>query len=1064
MEFRILGPVELRDGDRSHPLGSPKERCVLAILLWELGNPVAVGKLVDWVWDENVPDQPTESVYSYVSRLRGRLRAASSDDGDRRLRRHSGYYTLEVDPETVDLHRFRRLRVQARAAADSGDDELAVSLLHEAERLWRGVPLAGLTNAWAERVRVSLEEERLAVVRLRIELELRLGHHNDLVSEISDLAAQHPYDEALIEHHMTALYRSGRQADALEAYRRIHRLYLDEQGRQPGLALRTLHERMLKEDPGLAGERSVRSVAQDLPTSISLPRDNPEFTGRAAELAKLFALLEPGIDRSAAIVVAITGMPGSGKSTLAIHTAYLLREQYSRQLYLDLHTHDQQQDPVDPAAGLGILLRSLGVPPDRIPATLEERAILWRTQLATRPTLIVLDDASDPDQIRPLLPGAGGCLVLITCRRRMVGLPGVFWSYLGPLPIDEAVTLFRRIAGRERVTEEADVASIVRLRGCLPLAIQLEANRFRNHPAWSVADLLTRLEASRHRLRMGHVEDREVAASFELSHQYLTSDQRRLFRRISLHPGAEFSVFAASAVMGGTSPVATEEALEVLLDYHLIEERELGRYAFHDLIREYARHHAVVDEEDAELRQAAGRMLDFYLHMAEQAVSAVFPFHRRLSTELVIAPDSLPSLTSTADYRRWVEVERTNLVSIVHYAARNNWVRHAGLLPHMLARFLDMWGYWEDAATLHRLAARVWHDAGDADDEASALIELCIILARTGQDAEALQCAQSALAIFRRTGNQVGEADALDRMGIVYGLSSRHSEALSCHDEALAIRVRLHDRHGEADALGHIGISLWNISRYGDALRYFNRALLLYRDTGDSRGEASVLNNMADTQRHLGFYEEALELYQQALTITRDIGERQGEAILLSNIGNVFLRTGRHGESVVYYRRALIVYRGIGDRRCEVDALNNIGAAYQVSGHYTQALVQHQKALVLARELAEPAKEVRSLSNMGSAQLGDSKFLSAANDYRAALELSALIGDPYEEGLAEDGLGSVLLRIEGSASARQHWQKALSLFEPIGVPEAATVRSRLLAIDAVSTGAVHIDKARGHCA
>jgi tetratricopeptide (TPR) repeat protein/DNA-binding SARP family transcriptional activator len=1052
VEFRILGPVELRVGDQSYPLGSPKERCVLAILLWDLGLPVATGTLIERVWGQDLPDRPHACLYGYVSRLRRRLREASGNYGGPGLRWHSGYYTLDAKSESVDLFQFRRLRVQARAIADSGDAGQAASLLRDAEKLWRGEPLAGLSGAWADRVRLGLAEERLAAVRHRVELELRLGRHADLVGEISALAAQHPFDQALAGQLMIALYRSGRQAEALETYRRLRRRLSAELGSDPGSGLRILHERMLNDDPELGAE-IARPTTSSTPAN-SLPRDNPDFSGRVAELNTLFGVLKPNskLTRSVVTVLAISGMPGVGKSTLAIHTAHILRDRYPHQLYLDLHTHHPTQEPVDPASGLGILLRTLNVAPARIPATLQERTALWRTQLANRRTLIVLDDANDADQIRPLLPGVGDCLVLITCRRRMIGLPGIFWLQLNTLPIDEAVTLFTQVAGPDRVTDTTAAASVARLCGCLPLAIHLTGNRFRNHPAWSVADLVSRLHHSRHLLDEIHTEDREVAASFELSHQYLTNGQQRLFRRIALHPGVDFSIHAANAAAGDESFAATEQTLDALLDYHLVEEHAPGRFTFHDLIRKYARHRALADEKNMDQRLVVHQILDYYLYVAERAASTVYPFHRRLAARLTHIPAAPPLLSTKADFQEWVAAERINLVAIVHYAVQNNWVQHAGLLPHMLAQFLDTWGYWEDAVALHHLAVRMWHETGDAHGEASALIDLCFALGRTGRHKPGLQCAQSALDMFRTQGDQMGEADALDRMGIILWQASRYQEALSCHADALAIRIAIQDRHGEADAFSHSAMSLWHTNRYTEALNYLRKALEIYREIDDPRGEGTTLNNIADMQRHLGFYEEALDRYQQALVISRDIGDRQGEAILFSNIGNVCLHTGRLGESVNYYRKALSVYRDIGDRRCEADALDDIGAAFQLSGHFSEALIHHQKALVLARELAEPYKEVRSLSNMGNAELADNKYLSAADDYRAALELSLQIGDAYQEGLAEDGLGSVLLHTEGDAAARRHWQKALGLLERLGVPEAEVVRNRLQTINVVPSG------------
>jgi DNA-binding SARP family transcriptional activator/tetratricopeptide (TPR) repeat protein len=1047
VEFRILGPVELWANGQRHDLGSPKERCVLSILLWRLGEPISTDALVDLVWGGNPPDRALTSLYAYVSRLRKVLKRATGEDRAW-LRRRSGYYALDADLGTVDLHQFRELRGQARAAVDHDDDARAAVLLHEAEKLWRGTPLAGLSGTWAERVRKRLEEERLGVIRDRIKTELRLGRHAVLVGEISELAVQHPFDQELVEHLMVVLYRCGRQAEALETYRRTHHHLVSEVGSEPRSSLRALHQRMLAGDPAL--DQALAPAVRREARPNSLPRDIPHFTGRAAELDELFGLIDAESGHGAVTVVAINGMTGVGKSTLAIHAAHLLGDRYPDRFYLHLHTHDPIEDPIDPAAGLGTLLRTLGVPPEGIPGTLEERATLWRTRLANRRALILLDDADDPDQIRPLLPGSPGCLVLITCRRRMIGLPGVFWLSLGTMQQDEAVSLFACIVGAERAYDHAAIAEVVRMCGYLPLAIQLAGGRLRHHPGWSITDLASRFSGGQHRLSEISGWDHEIASSLELSYRYLMSAHKKLFRQLALHPGTEFSVHAAAAA-GNVSLAATEQALDSLLDHYLLEERGPGRYAFHDLIREYAYALSLREDSEPDRRRAVHQMLDYYLCLVDRADRLVYPFHRRVDVQLNNIPANMPPLSNRDDSRKSVEIERANILRVMHYAARQGWPTHAALMPHVLVKFLDTWGFWEDAAIALRLAVRTWREASDSTGEARALTELCFILGRTGGYVEALECADHALSIFRAQGDRVGEAEIRDCKGLILWQSSRYHEALTCHDEALATWRSINDRHGEADALSHGAIPLWHTSRYGDALKRFHQALALYREIGDIQGEGNSLNNIAEIQQHLGYYDEALDHYQQALIILRDIGNRQREAIMSNNIGNLCQRAGRYDESLKHYRKALSIYRDIGDRRCEADALNNIGAAFRRAGHHGEALIDHQKALVLAHELAEPYQEARAHCSIGDVHLQTGNYGAALDDYRSALELSRQIGDVYQEALAHDGFGSVMLHTEGPPAARKHWRKALDLFEQIGVPEADAVRGRLGAADATAS-------------
>jgi DNA-binding SARP family transcriptional activator len=1051
VEFRILGPIELWVNGQRYDLGSPKERCVLAILLWRAGQPVSSDSLIDFVWGGNPPDSALDSLYAYISRLRKALKSAVGEDRAW-LRQRSGYYTLDAGADTLDLSQFRELRNQGRAAVERGDDERAAALLHEADNRWRGAPLTGLSGTWAEGVRARLEEERLDAIRDRIECELRLGRHAALIGEVSHLVAQHPFDQALVSHLMIALYRAGRLSDALETYRRTYSRLVEEIGSEPVAALRILHQRMLNADPALdePPARQLPSEPKPAPKPDGLPRDNPHFTGRAAELEQLFDLINAESGRGSVTVVAISGMAGVGKSTLAIHAAHLLGDRYPDRFYLHLHTHDPIEEPVDPAAGLATMLRTLGTPPGELPSTLEERATLWRTKLVNRRALIVLEDADSAEQIRPLLPGSSSCLVLITCRRRMIGLPGIFWVPLDVMCPEEAASLFVRVAGSERVQDPSAISRIAGMCGYHPLAIQLAASRFRNHPAWSIADLAARLLRSQQRIGEISAEDRELAGSLDLSYRYLTSDQQRLLRHLALHPGLDFSAYAAAAATASGSLPATERALDVLLDHHLLEEREPGRFTFHDLVREYACQLSELEDTEQDRRRTVNRMLDYYLFLADQADRVAYPFHRRLDAIYTYIPAILPPCTGRDDARKSVAAERANLLRVMQYADRHGWPAHAAGLPHVLAQFLDTWGYWEDAAVAHRLAVRIWRETGNRAGEARALTELCFILSRTSGYAEALECAYEALSIVRAQADRVGEAGILDGMGIILWQSSRFREALSRHDEALAIWRSIHDQHGEADALGHGAIPLLHISRYEDALTRLNQALLIYQETGDPSGEANALNNIAEVQQRRGFHDEAFDYYQRVMIILRELGDRQREAILLNNIGNLCQDAGQYDRSLTHYRNALRIYRDIGDRRCESDALNNIGMAFYHVGHYGEALNHHHKALVLAHELAEPYQEARSHRGTGNVHLETGNHTAALNDYRSALEISKRIGDVYQEALAEDGVGNVLLHTEGGAAARVHWRKALDLFEQIGVPEATSVRDRLRATGATA--------------
>jgi tetratricopeptide (TPR) repeat protein/DNA-binding SARP family transcriptional activator len=1037
----MLGPVELLSGGKSHEMNSRKERSVLALLLWEVGRPVPAETLVSRIWGDDAPDRASELLHQNVSRLRRALRNAGGTG--RELPNRSGSYVLEVSRQDVDAWRFRALRDEARAAAASGDDQLAVTLYTEADALWRGIPLDGLDGDWVEGIRARLNEERLHAAEHRIQAGLQLGFHADLVGEIADLARQNPPNEALLELHLRALYGSGRQSEALNAYIQAEHRWREDFGGSLGSALRDLHQLMLHDDPTLRAAapstavplRAAAPVAMPPPARPSIvPRDNPDFTGRAAELAMLSSWLGSDSAQSTVPVVVISGMAGVGKSALAVHVAHSLRERYPDQLHLALHGHDAHGGPLEPTAALGTLLRMLGVHDLAIPADTEDRAALWRLMLNGRRALIILDDALDADQVLPLLPGAPGSLVLVTTRRRTLSLPGMLPLSLAPMPPADASALFIRTADIAGVADQSAVARVLRLCGYVPLEIQLAGSRLRGHPAWSVSDLASRLGDMRS-------DDRTMTAALALSHRYLTAGQQQLFRWLTLDPGDSFSVHAAAAMAADPSPATTQHTLDMLFDYHLIEEPASGRFVFHDLVREYA---AALAGPEPDQRLAMGRLLDYYVCLADRADRVVHPFGRRLPLPRdIVAPPALPPLSTRGECMARLETDRTNLLGSARYAAIEGWPVQAGLLAQLLGGFLDGWGEWADAIHLHRLAVAAWRTTGNAAGEATALVDLAFILGRTGQHAEADECAQAALTAAQSASDPGCEAAALDTLGVIASVSARYAEALDYHDQAIPIWCGLGDRHGEADALNRSGMPLACLGRHQDAVRRAEQALAIYRELGDLQGETKALNNLGGMQQNAHCYDEALASYEQAMMTFRDIGDRQSEAIALSNIGDIRQLSGHHEEALRNYRTALDIFRDIGDRRSEAETLNGMAAAFTGTGDNQAALGHYEKALVLASELAERHTQAVSHLGIGAVHLATGQSDSAADDYRIALKLSQEIADPVQEGHALDGLGWALLDTKGATEAREHWRSALTIFETVGSPEADDIRARL---------------------
>ena len=724
MEFRVLGPIELWSAGRQCDLGPARARRVLAILLLTPRTIVPAEALIDRLWDTQPPPKARESLSVYIARLRASLRLAVGDSV--RLAGRARGYVLDIDPEAVDVHRFRRLRRQADALAASGDYDHAAALLREADGLWRGQALAGIPGDWVARMRDSLEEERRAAILERVECELELGRHADLVGELHHLLAQYPLDETFIAHQMAALYWSGRPGEALSLYRETRRLLIDEQGTEPGPMLSDLHQRILCRDPQLAvrapAQRPGRAARPD-----TLPPETVEFVGRSPELG---LLTEEHGDTPQVNV--IEGMPGVGKTALAVHAARTVSGQYpDGLLYLDFHGHDSARPSLDPAEALHRLLRMLIVPATQIPDAIGERTALWQAQLSRRRVVVILDDADRLDQIRPLLPVTGACLVLITTRRRLPDLEGARTLTLDVLTVDDAVTLFQRIAGPGRAQDDEEVAAAVGLCGRLPLAIQLTAGRLaQDHPP-RLADLIEELSQPTAQLGGAGAASPEVISAFDLSYRALEPDHQRFFRRLGVSPCAYLSLHAAAA-LDGCSLAEAEKAIAALIDHHLLARAPADQFCFHNLIRGYAAVRAIRDDPEPEQRQAVARLLDFYLHTADQADRVLHPFRRRMPVSVTHRPAASPALGTPEDAAGWLESEWRNILRAAHHAGRHEWKRKCADLIHVLADFVEIMAYWDEAIASHTLALQACRDLGDPARIAQASLELSVVSQQTG--------------------------------------------------------------------------------------------------------------------------------------------------------------------------------------------------------------------------------------------------------------------------------------------------------------------------------------------
>jgi len=1029
MEFRTLGPIELWSAGQPQDLGSARLRCVLSVLLLAPRTIVPAETLIDRVWDTRPPPKARESLSVYIARLRASLRQAV---GDRvQLAGRTRGYILDVDPEAIDVHQFRGLRRQADALAASGDYGQAVALLRQADDLWHGPALAGIRGDWVERMRDSLEEERRAALLERVECELELGRHADLVGELHHLLALYPLDETFIGHQMTALYRSGRPGDALSLYRDTRQRLIEEQGTEPGPGLADLHQRILGRDAALAASPvsqrpvSQRPVSQPpvrMAPAETLPTETARFVGRAAELAEL---VQP--HGSGPQVIVVEGMPGVGKSALAVHAARQLSDQYpDGQLYLSLHSHDGGSPPLDAAEALHRLLRMLSVPADQIPDLLGDRVAQWRAQLSRRQAVVVLDDATQPDQIRPLLPVTGQSLVLVTTRRRLLGLGDARTLTLDVLSRDDAVALFRRDASDEIGRDADQVTTVVNLCGRLPLAIQLTAGRAARDQAVRLGDLIDELSQSPARLGGAVAASPEVISAFDLSYRALEPDHQRFFRRLGVSPCASFGLPAAAALAGATLAEA-EKAVATLLDHHLLARAEGDRYRFHDLIRGYAAVRAARDDPDAEQRQAIGRLLDYYLDATARAREA---------------------LGTREDATAWLEAEWRDILQAVRHGGRHEWKGQCADLTHLLADFLEIKACWDDAESAHSQALRAARDLGDPARIARASLDLSAVYQQVGRHDASRVPAEEAAGIYRSLADRVGEAEAVDRIGMAFQRVARSREALAYFDEARMLYEEAGDRLGVAGALGHAGIARWHLGRGSEALNQLKEAVSLYREAGDRRGEGKALNNLGRIYLYCGYHRDALKAYEDSLRIFKEIGGKQNQAILHHNIGSVYHYKGSYEQGLAHCRQALAIYREIGDLPDEGEVLNDIGAIYQSASCYEEALVHHEKAQQIAEQTGNQAQQLVALRRIADIHRGLGRYDEAIEHYRTALSLVREIGDAYEEGKILEGIAEcTLLSTQRPDAARIVFRQALDIFDRLGVPEAEAARLRIETID-----------------
>jgi DNA-binding SARP family transcriptional activator/tetratricopeptide (TPR) repeat protein len=911
VEFRLLGAIEVRDGGRVLDAGHARQRCVLAVLLMEANRMVPVDALVDRVWGEGrAPANPVAAVQTYVSLLR---RALAGVEGVTINRQQPGYEVV-VNAESVDVHRFRGLLARARAA---GDDDRVAAFLEEALGLIRGEPFAGLDTPWITDVRAALLlEQRTARLDLN-DIQLRRGHHAALLAGLAAQAAEHRLDERVAGQLMLALYRSGRQAEALAEYRQIRDRLAEELGADPGSSLQYLHHQMLTADPALARAEPAGASVQQLVVPRQLPARPRFFTGRAGELAALTAALAQGAGPGATMVIsAIGGSGGIGKTWLALQWAHQQADRFpDGQLWVDLHGYDPTGVPLSPSASVRGLLDALGVDPASLPASLDAQVGLYRSLVVGKRMLVVLDNARDSGQVVPLLPGSPGCSVLVTSRRLLTGLVSAHGAHsveLDTLPDGEAWDLLAAHVGAERLSAEpAAAAALLTYCAGLPLAISVAAARAATHPTFPLALLADELREATTRLDALETADAaaSVPAALSWSYHALDPTAARVFGLLGIAPGPSISLPAAASLTGLPLPRA-QAVLRQLETVSMLDQHLPGRYRMHDLIRLYASEQARRDQPEEARTDALRRVTDFYLHTALAADHLISPYRPQITPEAP-SPGCVPHrLTERAAALAWFDSEYLCLLAVQQLAAVQGWPTRTWQLAWALNSFQVFRGvHLHDRVTTWQVGLAAAEQLGQPEIRTLASRFLGHACAQFGLLAEAVRHLRHAITLAEQTGDIDSQAHSHLTLANTYEQQNDNRQALHHAVRSLRLFQSLGDPIWSAAALNSVGWCQAHLGMLGRARIACQAALALSRQHNDPEGEAATLDSLAFIALRAGDHAEAIGHYTEALALSRELGHTYGEADIQAGLAEAHAARGDHEQSRLAWLRALELYQ-----------------------------------------------------------------------------------------------------------------------------------------------------------
>jgi DNA-binding SARP family transcriptional activator len=974
LEFRILGSLEVSGDQGSLDLGSARQQIVLATLLLSPNRVVPLERLVEALYGGRPPSTSRSQAQITISALR---RSFTEHGGAAAIATHAQGYAIQVEDGQLDSQRFADLMIAARSARHAGQVDRAVASYREGLRLWRGNALAGIDSDLVMLAAGHLDEQRVVCSEDRILLELELGRHHEMVGELTELIAQYPLRERLREHLMLALYRCGRTADALQAYRDTRRVLIDELGIEPSERLRKLEHAILTGDPALAlanGAVLAGPAGTRLPHLTAprmLPADVADFTGRTQQVEEihrhLVAAGEPK-QRLAVPVVAINGTGGAGKTCIAVHAAHGVSGHFpDGQLFTDLHGGSE---PVSPMKVLDRFLRALGLAGTQVPETLEERAEAYRGLLADRKILVLLDNAATEAQVAPLLPGDPAQAVIVTSRGRLAGLAGAVHIDVDVFDPDKSVELLTRIAGRERVaTQPGAVVAIAALCGHLPLALRIAGARLSARQHWSVQQLVDRLSDETRRLDELRYGDMAIRASISLSYDGISDQARRLLRRLAILEVPAFSDWVPAALLDDSHPHAVD-LLDELVSARLIETAAGGQYWFHDLIRLFARERLAVEEPAAERQAALERVLCALLGLAQEA-------HRRhyggdfvrldIGTPRWTLPDGLVS-GLVADSMAWYDRERVTLLTGIRHAAEAGLAGLCWKLALSAVTFYESRFCLDDWRETHAIALEAVQRAGDERGEAAMRYStgtLCMVEQRFEAAQEHFT---EAARMFEAIADLQGVALVIRHVAFLDRMRGRLDDAMQNYQCALALFRAGGDQVATAYVLQSLAEVRLARDEAGVAQELLAEALRLSQSARSGRVEAQVLYRMGEAQLLIGDPSRAAETFERALSNVQKAGDPLGEAYVLQGIGVARVRQGETAVAQLALERAMLLARSLSDRLIEGRALLGMSELALASNDPIRAVARAEQAASIFRSAGTPLYEAQAMTLLSRAQ------------------------------------------------------------------------------------------------